>query len=378
MQQHEEFPCKSTKTLNNAVATKYMPHARSAGTLSKTDSWVQKFFVFAQKICRESGQPRSDLQCLASNNMCRHFITHTAEEDKGFSRARSARTVLSMERKRRGLPELTEDMQIAAVVNGVETANPRTKKQSAGLTATMVKFIRKVWGKSRSWWKRQNAAMLTLGFVSIMRLGELVSLKRSRIHIVLKDGSEVELHKLKAWPARSMIVGMLLHLPWRKNHPGVDCWIPVACPITIDLILQQVSTLRSMRSRSDYLFPSRAGKRINKTNHINQQSARGALQHALLECVPLMSRRWAKMYTGHALRVGGSNHMRKIGVANDVHRRMGGWMSLVAAQGYMAMSTSEQFNYTLKLAKSTKRRSGLTKASAGRALLTTLRPHTVG
>ena len=53
-------------------------------------------------------------------------------------------------------------------------------------------------------------------------------------------------------------------------------------------------------------------------------------------------------------------------------------MSLVAAQGYMAMSTSEQFNYTLKLAKSTKRRSGLTKASAGRALLTTLRPHTVG
>ena len=283
LQQHEEFPCKSTKTLNNAVATKYMPHARSAGTLSKTDSWVQKFFVFAQKICRESGQPRSDLQCLASNNMCRHFITHTAEEDKGFSRARSARTVLSMERKRRGLPELTEDMQIAAVVNGVETANPRTKKQSAGLTATMVKFIRKVWGKSRSWWKRQNAAMLTLGFVSIMRLGELVSLKRSRIHIVLKDGSEVELHKLKAWPARSMIVGMLLHLPWRKNHPGVDCWIPVACPITIDLILQQVSTLRSMRSRSDYLFPSRAGKRINKTNHINQQSARGALQHA---CAP--------------------------------------------------------------------------------------------
>ena len=68
------------------------------------------------------------------------------------------------------------------------------------------------------------------------------------------------------------------------------------------------------------------------------------------ECVPLMTRKWSKLYTGHALRVGGSNHiMRKLGIADDVQRRLGGWMTLAAAQGYMTLSAREKLTYTLKL-----------------------------
>lgn len=88
---------------------------------------------------------------------------------------------------------------------------------------------------------------------------------------------------------------------------------------------------------------------MHHTNPVGHQSVVTAMRHALCECVPLMSRRWAQLYTGHAMRVGGSNHMRKLGIADDVHRRLGGWMTLVAAQGYMAMSAREQMAYTLRL-----------------------------
>ena len=56
--------------------------------------------------------------------------------------------------------------------------------------------------------------------------------------------------------------------------------------------------------------------------------------------------------------------MRRLGIADEVHRRLGGWMTLVAAQGYMALSAREQFKYTLKLAQAKKRNSAFQKADA--------------
>ena len=108
---------------------------------------------------------------------------------------------------------------------------------------------------------------------------------------------------------------------------------------------------------------------MNDNNHVSQQSVVKAMRHALTECVPLMTRAWAKCYSGHALRVGGSNHMRRLGVEDDIHRRMGGWMTLVAAQGYMALTPSEQFKYTVTLAKSKQRRAGLSRHQSLKALV---------
>lgn len=112
---------------------------------------------------------------------------------------------------------------------------------------------------------------------------------------------------------------------------------------------------------------------MNHRNHISQQSAVKAMRHAMKENVPFMTEQWANCYSGHALRVGGSNHMRRVGMADDVHRKMGGWMTLVAAQGYMALTPEEQFKYTLKMAKSHKRKSGLTERLARRALISSVR-----
>ena len=369
LQRGEEFPCKETRRLNAVVATKFMPGAKSGGTWSKTQSWLQKFYVFARGICAKSGKSRTDLQCLASNTMCRHFITHIAEEGKGFTRPRSARTVLSAERQRRGWVSLSEDRSISAVVHGAEAAAPRTLKQSAGITATMVRLINAHWGRSPLWWKRQIATVLSVGFVSIMRLGELCRLLRSAVRVVFKDGSEAYLQRLSVLPKATELKGMLLHLPWRKNHTTRDCWVPVACVQSMGLLLRQFRELRKRRCDSRYVFPSRRGRRMNDNNHVSQQSVVKAMRHALTECVPLMTRPWAKCYSGHALRVGGSNHMRRLGVEDDIHRRMGGWMTLVAAQGYMALTPSEQFKYTVALAKSKKRRAGLSMHQARGALV---------
>ena len=60
--------------------------------------------------------------------------------------------------------------------------------------------------------------------------------------------------------------------------------------------------------------------------------------------------------------------MRKIGIADDVHRRLGGWMTLVAAQGYMALSAREKLAYTVRLAGRQQRESAFRRGDALAAL----------
>ena len=352
---------------------RYMRNSRSAGRWTRLNSWMRKFFKFAEKICRSSGKYKTRTQCITSNVMCRHFIGHIAGEDKGFSRARSARAALSSYRTRRGWKSLTDDPAIKAIVDGVESANPRTKRQSAGLTAEMVRYIVEKWGASKSWWHRQIATMICLGFVSIMRLGEIRGLQRKGVRLCFPDGSECNLHELDRVPDASKVAGVLLHLPWRKNHVSRDCWVPVACKTTIRLLLSQVRTLRSQSCPNDNLFPSRVYRSarkqsVNPRNWIGEQAFIKAMQSALLDCVPLMTAAWSKLYTGHALRVGGSNRMRRLGISDDVHRRLGGWMHLASAQGYMALAPSEQFAYTLRLAQQRTRTVGISHTRAQRLL----------
>lgn len=242
----------------------------------------------------------------------------------------------------------------------------------------MLRFIIAKWGASKHWWRRQCTAAVALGFVSIMRLGEVCGIRRAGVRITFHDGSEAPMGSMCNLPKAAEVAGMLFHLPWRKNHGATDCWVPVACSKTVSLILKQSATLRKRRCASEYLFPARRfakgnKQRMHQSNRVGAQSMVTALRRALMQCVPLMTARWKKLYSGHSLRVGGSNHMRKMGVADEVHRRLGGWMSLVSAQGYMALSAREQYHYTLKLAKKKTRRSGMSKSRA-RTVLGVLQP----
>lgn len=373
LQQQEEFPCAASAKLNDAAVFDIMPAAKSGPLWTKTLSWLKKFLLFARDLSKQAGKHYSDTQLMASNNMCRHFITHVSRQDTGRTRPRSARASLSSYRQRIGFTSLTGDEAIADVIRGHEAARPATRRQSAGLTVAMLRFISKSWGRSESWWKRQCAATTELGFVSLMRLGEIISLKRMGIRVTFRDGSEAKLANMRVLPKLSAVAGLLFHLPWRKNHVAQDCWIPVACKQVIASILRQVATLRAMGAKSPYLFPSRKYRRHREQvphdcNHVGHQSLVKALRNALQECVPYMTTAWASLYAGHSLRVGGSNHMRRLGIADDVHRRLGGWMSLTSSQGYMQLSAREQFRYSLRLATTTVRRAAFTRTLARTAL----------
>ena len=65
--------------------------------------------------------------------------------------------------------------------------------------------------------------------------------------------------------------------------------------------------------------------------------------------------------------------MRQLGIADDVHRRLGGWMSLTSSQGYMQLAPHKQFGYTLRLAKRTGRTAGFTHSGARSVLSTSSR-----
>jgi len=198
LKQLEEFPCVETARLNNNVAFNMMPLAGSQRSWAKKAKWVSLFLTFATRVSRQAGKYRTDQQLLASDNMCRHFIQHVADEQKGSTRPRSARrAVLSAQRKRLGFVSLSEDADISAVVKAAEAEAPKTKKQAAGLTAVMLRCITRKWGWHRRWWERQCATVFALGFVSLMRLGEIYTLGRDGIRVTYKDGSEEDLHKAR-------------------------------------------------------------------------------------------------------------------------------------------------------------------------------------
>ena len=69
---------------------------------------------------------------------------------------------------------------------------------------------------------------------------------------------------------------------------------------------------------------------------------RNALRKALKEVCGL-DREQAKLYSGHSMRVGGSNYMRKLGIDDEVHRLLGGWASLTSSRGYFQLLDEEQW-----------------------------------
>jgi hypothetical protein len=80
---------------------------------------------------------------------------------------------------------------------------------------------------------------------------------------------------------------------------------------------------------------------MNLKNPLGRDQFTGELQAALVEACGF-SKEIAKLFPGHCLRVGGSNYMRRLGLSDDIHRKLGGWSSIESSQGYMVLSAREQ------------------------------------
>ena len=320
---------------------------------AKDGTWLAKFIVFAKRMCRLEGKRFNVLFCRSSTSLCRQFLTKVANERLGFTRPRSARTALSRERGKRKLPSLSLDFGVSKLVEAVEAAQPRTVIKSEGLDVAQVVRIADAWQNNVDWWLHQVTTMINVGFLCIFRLSELRRIRECGVRVVFKNGHEVNAPDVTLPVAPNTVKSILIHVPWRKNHQKSDCWVVLACSRTMDMMLQQLSFLRRGRDPLEYLrgrrfiFPSRSkrkrhGLRIpSPTNPVGHSQFVSALRYALRSVLG-MSSRTAKLWKGHALRIGGSNYMRKLGISDEVHQKLGGWMSLASSQGYMQMSVEER------------------------------------
>ena len=74
------------------------------------------------------------------------------------------------------------------------------------------------------------ALMVAVGFVTLMRCGELVRVLREGVILVLKSGREVNLRTCASLPAGCDCEGMLILVIWRRSKQAANAWLPVSCP----------------------------------------------------------------------------------------------------------------------------------------------------
>ena len=131
---------------------------------------MRRFYKFARRMSMLDGTEFNPTFCLASNTLCRQFLTKIANQRRGFTRPRKARMALSRERTKRKLPPLSMDHAISKLVNAVEEENPSTVKQSADLDVEQVAGVSKAWKYHRDWWYHQMATTINIDFLCLLRM----------------------------------------------------------------------------------------------------------------------------------------------------------------------------------------------------------------
>lgn len=362
------------KKLFDDGSDRWLSHSRCKGSWKRTLRWITEFSQFAQVMCKDSKRPYSLSDCLASNVLCYLFLVRVANEDRGSSRPVAARRALSRQRKQARLPSLNDDPRISSLVAGVRNSRPALTKQMESLDVSDLDAVISSWGQSSCWWMRMVASMAAVGFLTLMRCGEMVRVLREGVILVLRSGREVNLRTSNRLPNAGQCDGMLILVVWRKSKQAANAWLPVSCPRTVTLMIQHEKFLRSSRVTSKYCFPARqkTGKAVfgrpKDTNHMSTASFVRLLKHALHAQCGVDSEE-LKLYGGHSLRVGGSNFMRWLGVSEDVHKALGGWAQLVSAKQYMQRSPAEQFQLTRALAVKKKRDLAFERKSQAQSML---------
>ena len=361
---HSPFKGKAADAAN-AFYRSSLVHARDLGTWQRKERWLADFATYAKNVCKESGLRYSEDDALASDHLVRLFLSAVGAEDKGPTRPRAARRFLSAERMRRGMRSLLLVEAISHLIKGVENASPRTKKQAAPIHEDEICGLLERF--NATWYETQVATMAGVGFLTLMRVAELRQVKLKGVVWVLKSGRHVYADENRALDL-SVVKAVLFHVPWRKSSQAKDVWIPLSCPTMMARVRNQCKLC--LEVGTPFLFPARkraSGWPMNTVHPIGRAQFQKELQRGLVKHCGFEAA-VAALMTGHCLRVGGSNYMRRLGIADEVHRRMGGWMHLQSSQGYMVLTPAEQAETCAKMALTNKRASAFTQEEAGHLL----------
>lgn len=359
----------------------------------RLNGWVDDFLGFVRVLEMEEpsvGEPLSERAALGDDRLCYLYLNRVDNERKqgsakGFSRLRSARRFLSVQRIRFGQPSLVGVVKIDDLIKAADRATPRTVVQREAMDFEQAAIIVGIWGQSNIWYQVEIATMVGVGFMTIMRIGELRQLLLAGVRIRIDGEADQKFQMSTAWiedliKRSDDVIGILFHLKYRKSTQSSDAWLPVGCPTTILLFLRWLRLRIIMYGAggdtvNGFVFPSKSRRkidgehRISRRNPIGDDAAREGIRAALVACCGVEQDE-VRRYTGYSLRVGGSAHMRNIGISDDIHRKMGGWCSLTSSARYMQMKTADQFETTKKWAVNVdvKRGSGLSTRETIRAV----------
>ena len=377
-----KWACSRSRHLRDARVRKWTKHARHHKSWGAALRWIREFANFAKAMCSANAVSYDAVKMRADDELCCLFLTQVAEQHKGISRVVAARRALSRQRIREKGSSLNGVEDISLLIDGVRRSQPRTKFQVESLDINDVTAMARALSASSQWQDRQLGVLITTGFLTIMRYGELQRVYRRGVRVVFKSGREVSLSQLRS-PSSvdlDLVRGLLIHVPWRKAKQMVDAWIPMSCLTTIGRLLKHEQSLRDLRSESSYLFPSvqrSRGHPPHPRNYFGATQFRNSLRKALRDICG-MSMQESKVYGGHSLRVGGSNFMRRLGIDPDIHRSLGGWAVLKSARDYMQLSPAEQFSLTRSLAVQQVRHSAIEDAGIAQDVIPRLQRLAIG
>ena len=147
--------------------------------------WLREFAGFARAMCTANGVQCNAKVMRVDDELCCLFLTEVADQMRGVSRITAARRALSGQRLRDCGDSLNAVHEISLLVDGVRNSQPKIKHQVESLDVNDVHTITIALSKSPLWCERQLAVLIAVGFITIMRHGELQRVRRDGVRRVV-------------------------------------------------------------------------------------------------------------------------------------------------------------------------------------------------
>lgn len=287
-------------TLNPTVDwTTALEMLNGAYAQSTINAYYLDFCVFVQWCEKQTLNP---LPCGA-----RVVASFLDEQSKAKAAATVRRYAVSIGKIHRllDLDDPTKHEVVKLALRRAHRSAVAPQRQSIGLTRDNVNAI--VALSHRSMRHLRDATMISVGFDALARRSEIVGLRVSDVQISDLRGGRVLIRRGKT---DQMAYGRWAHLTdatsslvlrWLKKSTNNEFLFgPVYRGLVIDRALDPVTVQRSLR---------RAASEIGLSEACN--------------------------YTGHALRVGAAQELRKLGRSSSDIMRAGGWRSISSVARYL-------------------------------------------
>lgn len=232
-----------------------------------------------------------------------------------------------------------------------------TVKQTLSIHVDRIRQIVAAYGVHILWHRRMIALITSLGFTALLRLGEVRTILKMGVKLVLRSLHEVSpcvmvRHDFvlvsPTLPDLQDVRAVLLCIGPRKTTKNHGSWITISDPTTCSMLVLHLHYLREAGHSGKFLFPSRvreAGKwSPHPSNPISRVSYVAFIRLALHDVCNIP---WDVClgYTGHLLRVGGNNFILQTkGLSEDVNRQLGDWVSTVSCRSYNQLSLSQRLD----------------------------------